>query len=75
MFSAASGLSEVPTSDLIKTLRMVVRKDLPVPIDVLGLARTGLQHMSEPLMASLRELDDRAVRAVLICVIAERKDR
>lgn len=74
MHGAARGLTAVQTTDLVKLLRLVVRNDIPVPIDVLGLARTGLQHNAEELMNSLRGLDEPAVRAVLICVIAERRD-
>lgn len=75
MLGAARGLTEVQTSDLVKLLRLIVRDDIPVPINVLGLARTGLQHNAEELMHSLRGLDEPAVRAVLICVIAERRKK
>ncbi len=75
MLGAARGLTEVKTPDLIKLLRLVIRDDIPVPIDVLGLARTGLQHTAEELMNTLRGLDEPAVRAVLICVIAERRPK
>tara|TARA_B100001123_G_scaffold317999_1_gene356406 strand:- start:132 stop:359 length:228 start_codon:yes stop_codon:yes gene_type:complete len=75
MHGAGNGLTKVKTTDLVKTLRLVVRGDLPTPVDVLGLARTGLQHTSEPLLDALRGLDDRAVRSLLVCVIAERADR
>ena len=73
MFGAARGLTTVKTPDLVKLLRLVVRDEIPVPIDVLGLARTGLQHTAEDLMDSLRGLDEPAVRAILVCVIAERR--
>lgn len=75
MLGAGQGLTAVKTSDLVKLLRLVVRDDIPVPIDVLGLARTGLQHTAEELMHSLRGLDEAAVRALLICVIAERRPK
>ncbi len=75
MLGAARGLTEVKTPDLIKLLRLVIRDDIPVPIEVLGLARTGLQHAAEELMNTLRGLDEPAVRAVLISVIAERRPK
>ena len=72
MIGAASGLTEVPTDDLKRALRAVHRGDLPCPITADTLACVGLQDRSPPLMETLRGLDETAVRAVLVAVIAER---
>lgn len=72
MLGAGVGLTEVRTEDLRHALRMLVRGELELPVHVAGLARVGLQHCGEPLLAGLRGLDAAGVRAVLVCVIAER---
>lgn len=66
-------LTDVPTEDLKKLLRHVHRGELPCPITADTLACVGLQFRGEPILAALRGLDEPAVRAVLICVLAERK--
>lgn len=66
-------LTDIPTEDLKKLLRHVHRGELPCPITADTLACVGLQFRGEPILAALRGLDEPAVRAVLICVLAERK--
>jgi hypothetical protein len=66
-------LVDVTTPDLERALRGVHRGDLPCPVDVVGLTRNGLQHCAQHFTHHLRGLDKRAVQAVLVAVIAERK--
>ncbi len=73
MFAGGIGLTEVSSHDLRKALRSLHRGDLDLPIDVASLARVGLQHCSQPLLAHLRDLDPAGVRAVLVAVLAERR--
>lgn len=72
MLLGARGLTEVATKDCENLLRAVHRGDLPCPLDHPGLARNGLQHTAD-LLDHLRGLDARAVTAVLVAVIAERR--
>ena len=67
-------LTGVPTRELEQLLRHQYRGELESPVTVAGLARVGLQHRSEELMQSLRGLDEAGVRAVLVAVIAERRE-
>lgn len=66
------GLTKLSTKDLRQALRMVHRGELTVPLTVEGITRCGLQHVATELLRELRGLDDRAMRAVLVCVLAER---
>lgn len=66
------GLREVPTAELRTALTSLHRGDLECPFTIVGLTRVGLQHRSEPLLRHLRGLDEVAVRAVLVAVLAER---
>lgn len=68
----ATALTDIPTPDLEKLLRCVHRGDLPCPFDTPGLARVGLQHVAD-LLGHLRGLDQRAVTAVVVAVVAERR--
>ena len=72
MFGGGVGLTEVSSKDLSQALRSLYRGDLELPVHVAGLARVGLQHCSQPLMAQLRDLDHAGVQAVLVSVLAER---
>ena len=67
-----SGLKQVSTGDLKEILRLVHRKELPCPIDRIGLATTGLLRLGDDLEI-LQGLDERATRAVLVAVLAERR--
>ena len=66
------GLTRIPTDTLIHVLRLVHRGDLPCPITPVGLVTTKLQDTGDEL-GVLRGLDRRAVLAVLVSVIAERR--
>ena len=67
-------LTGVPTPELEQLLRHQYRGELGVPVTVAELARVGLQHRAEEIMQSLRGLDGAGVRAVLVAVIAERRE-
>ncbi len=73
MIGAGSGLREVATSDLQKMLRAVHRGDLGTPLTIEHLTRCGLQHCATDLLSALRKVDDGGLRAVLVCVLAERR--
>lgn len=68
------GLVAVATTDLVAVLRAVHRGDLPCPITPIGLAQAGLLRLGDEL-GLLHGLDERAVRAVLVAVLAERGGR
>ncbi len=65
-------LTRVPTEQLKLLLRCVHREEIACPITPAQLAPLGLQGDSEWLMGSLRGLDAKATRAVLVAVLAER---
>lgn len=69
----ALGLVDVRTADLEKALRALHHGTLPCPLTAAGVASNGLQHVQESLFGTLRDLDARGVRAVLVAVLAERK--
>lgn len=66
------GLTQVPTEQLRTLLRAVYRKETTVPVTPASLAALGLQDWSEHVLGTLRELDHKAVHAVLVAVLAER---
>ncbi|RME24333.1 MAG: hypothetical protein D6798_11470 [Deltaproteobacteria bacterium] len=72
MFRHRLGLTEVSTEDLRKALRYVHRGELQSPLTLPELTRCGLQHCAEDLMGALRSVDTDGIRAVLVCVLAER---
>lgn len=74
MYGFHFGLVEVPTPDLEKLLRHHVRGELDVPVSIVSFTRLGLQHRANALLNALRGLDDAGVRAVLVAVLAERKE-
>jgi hypothetical protein len=67
------GLVNVSSDDLRKLLRAVFRKQVDCPLTPAGLAATGLQDASGPLLAHLRGLDGKAVHAVVVAALAERE--
>jgi hypothetical protein len=73
MLGAGRGLRDVSTEALIVLLRAVYRRDVEPPLTVESLTRVGLQYAAEDLLGALRGLDARAVTAVIVCVIAERR--
>ena len=73
MQHTSPGLVRVGTEQLRTLLRAVHRGETTVPVTPGSLAALGLQDWSEPLMGTLRGLDEGAVRAVLVAVLAERQ--
>lgn len=67
------GLTGVPTPILENLLRLVHRGEIACPLTPLTVAFAGSQSYSEAILGALRGLDAAAVRAVLVCVLAERK--
>lgn len=72
MRHAGKGLTEIHTDDLKRLLAAIHREQLRFPVDIGELTRVGLQHCATLLLAMLRGLDAPAVRAVVVCVLAER---
>ena len=66
------GLARVSTAHLKTALRALHRGELDLPVSIQGFARIGLQEPGEELLDQLRGLDAAGVRAVLVCVLAER---
>jgi len=69
----AVGLTSVPTDELERLRRSVHRSEVLFPLTADQLACVGLQHRSEDLLGALRGLPERSVRAILVCVLAERR--
>jgi hypothetical protein len=69
------GLTTVATSDLRKALKALHQGDFDLPPSITGLTRVGLQHVALEMLSTLRGLDETGVRAVLVCVLAERLER
>ncbi len=72
---AAVGLTELTTEELRSLLRHIHRGDLPCPVSADTLACVGFQHRHDAVSGALRGLDQAAARAVLVCVLAERKQQ
>jgi hypothetical protein len=70
---AGQGLTELATEDLERLLRAIHRGNLQCPLGPAGIAGIGLQDAQATILGHLRTLDERAVRAVLVAVIAERR--
>ncbi|MFV8753521.1 hypothetical protein ACNOYE_23460 [Nannocystaceae bacterium ST9] len=66
-------LTGVPTEELKQLLRRVHRNEIAIPITPANLAFVGLQHRAGEIMQSLRGLDEPGARAVLVAVLAERR--
>lgn len=74
MGSARGGLTGLSTIDLQRLLRALHRRELSCPVGHASLHVAGLSYLVDRLDA-LRGLDERAVRAVLVAVLAERRAR
>ncbi|MFT7625335.1 MAG: hypothetical protein ACI9WU_004526 [Myxococcota bacterium] len=66
------GLTKVPTADIKQLLLAIHHGKLNFPLYPAEVACIGLQHRVEAFMESMRFLDERGVRAVLVAVLAER---
>jgi hypothetical protein len=71
----APGRALVPVeSKALKVLlRSLYRGDLTAPLDLPSLTRVGLQYCSSELLHHLRGLDQNAIQAVVVAVLAERR--
>ena len=67
------GLTELRDDELTNLLRFLHRGELDVPLTIETLTRIGLQHRHDIVMNALRGLTEDGIRAVLVCVLAERK--
>ena len=67
-----TGLTELTTDELKKLLGHVHREELQTPLTLEGLTCVGFQYRGEELMGAMRGLDEVSIRAVLVCVLAER---
>ncbi|MEE2786979.1 MAG: hypothetical protein VX589_06535 [Myxococcota bacterium] len=72
MNEAGLGLSRVPTDALKALLRHIYRKNLSCPFDRQSMLTMGLNQIAED-GSILCGLDESAVRAVIVCVLAERR--
>ena len=66
------GLTSFKTEELKMLLRLLHRGQLILPLTAHSVACAGFQYKQQELMANLRGLDESGVRAVLVCVLAER---
>ena len=66
------GLTSLTTDHLKRLLKYVHEGSLGLPLTAHSIAAAGFQFRHHELMSALRGLDDAAIRAVLVCVIAER---
>ena len=66
------GLTSLKTKDLKTLLKLLHRGQLNLPLTAHSIACAGFQYKHQELMANLRGLDETGVRAVLVCVLAER---
>ncbi len=67
-----SRLSDLSTSELKRLLQLTINNDLELPLNAVRIACVGFQHRHEALMNSLRDLDSKAVKSILIAVLHER---
>ena len=66
------GLTSLTTDHLKRLLKYLHGGSLTLPLDAHGIAAAGFQFRHQELMSALRGLDEPAVRAVLVCVLAKR---
>ena len=75
MQSAGLGLTEVPIDDLKTLLKQVHRGLVPSPLEKSHLLSMGMNRIAENGGYLLVGLDDRALRSLLTCVLAERMSK
>ncbi|MBX2797404.1 MAG: hypothetical protein KTR31_07050 [Myxococcales bacterium] len=68
----SNGLRTVRDDDLVNLLRAIHRGELTCPITRRGLGEAGLLRLGDEL-EHLRGLDDKATIAVIVAVLAERR--
>ena len=72
MQDAGAGLTDVPTDDLKKFFRALHRGDVPCPLQKSSILSMGMNRLAENGGSLLSGLDERALRSLLTCVLAER---
>lgn len=68
-----TGLTTLRDDEVTNLLRFLHRGEIELPLTIETLTRIGLQHRHDVVMGALRGLDQAGVRAVLVCVLAERR--
>jgi hypothetical protein len=66
------GLTSLTTEQLKKLLKHLHDGSLGLPLTAHSIACVGFQFRHQELTGAMRGLDEAGVRAVLVCVIAER---
>jgi hypothetical protein len=66
------GLTSLTTEQLKKLLKYLHDGSLELPLTAHSIATVGFQFRHQELTGAMRGLDEAGVRAVLVCVIAER---
>ena len=66
------GLTSLTTEQLKKLLKYLHDGSLQTPLTAHIIACVGFQFRHAELMSALRGLDEAGIRAVLVCVLAER---
>jgi len=66
------GLTSLTTAHLKQLLKYLHDETLSLPLTAHSIAAAGFQFRHHELMAALRGLEEPGVRAVLVCVLAER---
>ncbi len=72
MIGAGTGLAHLSEKDLKRLLSALHKQELACPVNFKSLAMTGLSYLQDKI-DFLQGLDEPAVRAVLIAVLAERR--
>jgi hypothetical protein len=72
MIDAGKGLTVLRTDELKKLLLLLHQGHLEGPVSPEGLTIVGFQYRTGLLMGALRGLSTAGIRAVLVCVLAER---
>lgn len=67
------GLKHLRRVDLERLLKALYKKDFEPPLDAMALHRAGLSYLADKV-DFLRPLDANGLRAVLVAVIAERRE-
>ena len=66
------GLTLLTTEQLKKLLKYLHDGSMETPLTAHSIACVGFQFRQAELMSALRGLDEAGIRAVLVCVLAER---
>ncbi len=67
-----AGLTELTTEELKKLLQLVYRDQVEFPLNAQRIACIGFQYKHLELINAFRGLGRDGVRAILVCVLAER---